>query len=147
MTHQQTIGTRAQVWHGTAKKTSGGLTKAALMMNKHGRIVSRKKHNTAKREKRLVKAGFLTKKGHFGFIKKGRRGRGRSRKMRGGADDTDPGPLPPDSDDDDDKMGGRRRRGSRKMRGGMYALSPSPISGIKDTSGVDLQFVAGSATM
>ena len=47
MTHQQTIGTRAQVWHGTAKKTSGGLTKAALMMNKHGRIVPRKKHNTA----------------------------------------------------------------------------------------------------
>lgn len=151
MTHQQTIGTRAQVWHGTAKKTSGGLTKAALMMNKHGRIVSRKKHNTAKREKRLVKAGFLTKKGHFGFIKKGRRGRGRSRKMRGGADDTDPGPLPPDSDSesdsDDEKMGGRRRRGTRKMRGGMYALSPSPISGIKDTSGVALQFVAGGATM
>jgi hypothetical protein len=149
MTHQQTIGTRAQVWHGTAKKTSGGLSKAALMMNKHGRIVSRKKHNTAKREKRLVKAGFLTKKGQFGFIKKGRRGK--SKKMRGGAEDTDPGPLPPDSDsesdDDDDKMGGRRRRGSRKMRGGMYALSPSPISGIKDTSGVDLQFVAGSATM
>lgn len=52
-----------------------------------------------------------------------------------------------DSDDDDDKMGGRRRRGSRKMRGGMYALSPSPISGIKDTSGVALQFVAGNATM
>ena len=144
----QNIGTRAQVWHGTAKKTSGGLSKAALMMNKHGRIVSRKKHNTAKREKRLVKAGFLTKKGQFGCIKKGRRGR--SRKMRGGAEDTDPGPLPPDSDsesesDDDEKMGGRRRRGSRKLRGGMYALSPSPISGIKGTSGVDLQFVAGNA--
>jgi len=80
MTHQQTIGTRAQVWHGTAKKTSGGLTKAALMKNKHGRIVSRKKHNTAKRERRLVKAGFITKKGKFGFIKKG----SRSRKMKGG---------------------------------------------------------------
>jgi hypothetical protein len=153
MTHQQTIGTRAQVWHGTAKKTSGGLTKAALMMNKHGRIVSRKKHNTAKREKRLVKAGFLTKKGHFGFIKKGRRGRGRSRKMRGGAEEEEM-MMEDDkmmSDDemmsDDDKMGGRRRRGTRKMRGGMYALSPSPISGIKDTSGVALQFVAGSATM
>jgi hypothetical protein len=152
MTHQQTIGTRAQVWHGTAKKTSGGLTKAALMMNKHGRIVSRKKHNTAKREKRLVKAGFLTKKGHFGFIKKGSRGRGRSRKMRGGAEEeemmTDDIMM---SDDDemmsnDGKMGGKRRR-SRKMRGGMYALSPSPISGIKDTSGVALQFVAGNATM
>jgi hypothetical protein len=146
MTHQQTIGTRAQVWHGTAKKTSGGLTKAALMMNKHGRIVSRKKHNTAKREKRLVKAGFLTKKGQFGFIKKGSRGRGRSRKMRGGAEEE---MMMEDDemmyDDDDDKMGGRRR--SRKMRGGMYALSPSPISGIKDTSGVALQFVAGNATM
>ncbi len=144
MTHQQTIGTRAQVWHGTAKKTSGGLTKAALMMNKHGRIVSRKKHNTAKKEKRLVKAGFLTKKGQFGFIKKGSRGRGRSRKMRGGAEEEEMM-----SEDimmsDDDKMGGRRR--SRKMRGGMYALSPSPISGIKDTSGVALQFVAGNATM
>ena len=146
MTHQQTIGTRAQVWHGTAKKTSGGLTKAALMMNKHGRIVSRKKHNTAKKEKRLVKAGFLTKKGQFGFIKKGSRGRGRSRKMRGGAEEE---MMMEDDemmyDDDDDKMGGRRR--SRKMRGGMYALSPSPISGIKDTSGVALQFVAGNATM
>ena len=158
MTHQQTIGTRAQVWHGTAKKTSGGLTKAALMMNKHGRIVSRKKHNTAKREKRLVKAGFLTKKGHFGFIKKGSRGRGRSRKMRGGAEEeemmTDDIMMSDNkmmSDDDkmmsdDEKMGGNRRR-SRKMRGGMYALSPSPISGIKDTSGVALQFVAGNATM
>ena len=86
MTFEQTTGTRAQVWHGTAKKTSGGLTKTALMMNKHGRIVSRKKHNTAKKEKRLVKAGFLTKKGQFGFIKKGTRKhrRHRSRKMRGG---------------------------------------------------------------
>lgn len=147
MTHQQTIGTRAQVWHGTAKKTSGGLTKAALMMNKHGRIVSRKKHNTAKREKRLVKAGFLTKKGQFGFIKKGRRGR--SRKMRGGAMDDmmiDDMMIEDDegSTDTEDTSGGRRRR-SRKMRGGMYALSPSPISGIKGTSGVDLQFVAGNA--
>ena len=154
MTHQQTIGTRAQVWHGTAKKTSGGLTKAALMMNKHGRIVSRKKHNTAKREKRLVKAGFLTKKGHFGFIKKGRRGR--SRKMRGGAMDDEDMMMEDDmmiededegSTDTEDMSGGRRRRRrSRKMRGGMYALSPSPISGIKGTSGVDLQFVAGNAS-
>ncbi len=151
MTYQQTIGTRAQVWHGTAKKTSGGLTKAALMMNKHGRIVSRKKHNTAKREKRLVKAGFLTKKGHFGFIKKGRRGR--SRKMRGGAMDDEDVMMEDDmmieddegSTDTEDTSGGRRRR-SRKMRGGMYALSPSPISGIKGTSGVDLQFVAGNAS-
>jgi hypothetical protein len=46
------IGTRAQVWHGTAYKTSGGLTKNDIMQNKNGRIVSMKKHKTAKQEKR-----------------------------------------------------------------------------------------------
>ena len=83
------IGTRAQVWHGTAYKTTGGLCKTDLMQNKAGRIVSKAKHMSAKKDKRLVKAGFLTKKGQFGFIKngksmkKGRKGKG-SRKMRGG---------------------------------------------------------------
>ena len=79
----RTYGTRAEVWHGTAKKTSGGLSKTMLLKNKNGRIVSRKKHNSAKREKRLVKAGYLTKKGKFGFIKSGKSKKG-SRKMRGG---------------------------------------------------------------
>ena len=55
-------GTRAQVWHQTASKTEGGLEKHQLLMNKHGRIVSRKKHRTAKREKRLLKHGYGTKK-------------------------------------------------------------------------------------
>ena len=120
MTFEQTTGTRAQVWHGTAKKTSGGLTKSALMMNKHGRIVSRKKHNTAKKEKRLVKAGFLTKKGHFGFIKKGTR-RHRSRKMRGGdGDDIDMGEESSSDEEEMETMGGRRRR---KMRGGTASKS------------------------
>ncbi len=36
------IGTRAEVMHGTAHHTSGGLTKKHLKYNKHGRIVSRK---------------------------------------------------------------------------------------------------------
>jgi hypothetical protein len=172
MTFEQTTGTRAQVWHGTAKKTSGGLTKTALMMNKHGRIVSRKKHNTAKREKRLVKAGFLTKKGQFGFIKKGTR-RHRSRKMRGG--DLAGGEEDDSSDDEMETMetmGGRRRRRmrggmncvskgsvgsplaggrrrSRRMRGGMAYGGPlSPLAydgqGV-GTSGVNLQFVAGNS--
>jgi hypothetical protein len=83
------IGTRAQVWHGTAYKTTGGLCRNDLMQNKAGRIVSKAKHMSAKKDKRLVKAGFLTKKGHFGFIKNGKsmrkgRSRSRSRKMRGG---------------------------------------------------------------
>ena len=76
-------GSRAQVMHGTAYKTSGGLKKSEIMMNKNGRIVSRKKHNTAKKEKRLVKAGYGTKKGKFGFVKIGKN-KSKSKKMRGG---------------------------------------------------------------
>ena len=63
-------GSRAQVWHGTAYKTPGGLTRDKLLMNKHGHVVSKKKHNTAKKEKRLEKAGYFTKKGKFGAVKK-----------------------------------------------------------------------------
>lgn len=62
-------GTRAQVWHGTAHKTQGGLEKHQLLMNKHGRIVSRKKHNTAKKEKRLLKHGYGVKPGVFGAVR------------------------------------------------------------------------------
>ena len=180
MTIEQTTGTRAQVWHGTAKKTSGGLTKTALMMNKHGRIVSRKKHNTAKKEKRLVKAGFLTKKGQFGFIKKGSR-KNKSKKMRGGYKDengnevedgmgmqgdmsgmgtqdepmmgmggldTKMGEMREVEMGMEDKMTGGRRRRTRRMRGGMAYGGPlSPLTydgrGVT-TSGVNLQFVAGS---
>jgi hypothetical protein len=64
------IGSRAQVMHGTAHHTSGGLTKSDLKMNKWGRIVSRKKSAKAKKEKRLEKAGYKTRKGKFGVIKK-----------------------------------------------------------------------------
>jgi hypothetical protein len=64
-------GTRAQVWHGTAKRTSGGLTKTSLMKNKHGRIVSRRKHKTGMRTiKRLRKLGYVAKKGKFTLFKK-----------------------------------------------------------------------------
>ena len=119
MTIEHTFGTRAQVWHGTAKKTSGGLIKSALMMNKHGRIVSRKKHNTAKKEKRLVKAGYLTKKGHFGFIKNGKS----TKKVR---------------------KGSRKMKTGGGVLGG--PLSPHSFEGQGvGTSGVNLQFVAGNA--
>ena len=68
--YEQLIGSRAQVFHGTAYKTEGGLTKSDIIMNKNGRIVSRKKHVTAKREKRLEKHGYFAKKGTFGYVKK-----------------------------------------------------------------------------
>ena len=64
------VGSRPQVFHGNADKTTGGLEKKDLMKNKHGRIVSVRKHKTAKKEKRLEKAGYYTKKGEFGYVKK-----------------------------------------------------------------------------
>lgn len=66
-------GSRAQVWHNTAYKTSGGLTRSHLMKNKHGRIVSKKKHTTAKRQKRLEKAGYKPKKGKFVVMRRSMR--------------------------------------------------------------------------
>jgi len=62
----QTTGSRAQVMHGTAKKTSGGLTKSQLKYNKQGKIVSKKASALAKKNNRLVKAGYSTTKGVFG---------------------------------------------------------------------------------
>lgn len=114
---EQTFGSKAQVWHGTAKKTTGGLTKNNLMKNKHGRIVSRRKHTMGKKSiKHLKKLGYIAKKGKFTLFRKGHKGsRSRSRKMRGGA-----------------PYGN--------------TISPSEISGISGTSGVALQFVAGNAT-
>jgi len=101
-TFQQLFGHRAQVWHGTAYKTSGGLVKSDLIQNKHGRIVSRKKQSTAKRENRLVKAGYGTKKGTFGFVKLGSMSHHKKR-----------------------KHGSRRRRSM--SGGGMHVLSPESL--------------------
>ena len=90
----QSTGSRAQVWHGTAKKTSGGLTKSNLMMNKHGRIVSKKKHASGKKTiKNLKKLGYVAKKGEFKLFRKGNK----SRKMKGGMPYG--GPLSPHSYD------------------------------------------------
>lgn len=79
------VGSRAQVWNGTALKTGygrAGLKKSDLLMNKWGRIVSRKKHKTGKTSglKRLHAKGYFTKKGKFGVFKKGKSSKG-TRKM------------------------------------------------------------------
>lgn len=65
-------GSRAQVWHETAYKTSGGLIRLDLIKNKYGRIVSRNKSKSATREKRLKKHGWTAKKGKFGAIRIGK---------------------------------------------------------------------------
>lgn len=124
----QTIGSRRQVFNGTAKRTSGGLTKSDLMMS-HGRIVSKKKHFTAKKEMRLLKYGYGTQKGKFGYVKIGstKKNRSKSRKMRGGMAALSPANVdasymikdvvPQDFSPQDRALVGGRRR-SRGMAGG-----------------------------
>lgn len=122
---EELYGSRAQVWHGSAYKTSGGLTKSDLLQNNAGRIVSKSKHASARKEKRLAKAGYGTKKGHFGFVKTKRGGNYLSdRSLMHGK-----------------TTGGTRRR---KRRGGnnMLPLSPHEISGITNTSGAGIQLLA-----
>ena len=97
----QTIGSRAEVWHGNAHHTSGGLTKKNLLKNKWGRIVSAKKHKTAKKDKRLQKAGFFAKKGAFGVVKRGGMKGGQSGEEAtstvGGTEPTPSESTPPES--------------------------------------------------
>jgi len=68
--YPELFGSRTQVHNGTAYKTTGGLNKSQLIMNKWGRIVSAKKYKTAKKERRLEKHGFFAQKGKFGYVKK-----------------------------------------------------------------------------
>lgn len=67
--YDKCVGSRAEVGHGTSYKTSGGLTISDLKQNKHGRWVSKALSRIATKEKRLVKAGYETKKGKFGSFK------------------------------------------------------------------------------
>ena len=78
----KTVGSKAEVFHGSAKHTSGGLHKKDLMKHK-GRIVSRKKHAAGKKAiQRLFKLGYKPTKGTFKAMRKGV---GKTRRSRGGA--------------------------------------------------------------
>ena len=89
-TRKRTVGSKAEVWHGTCEKTSGGLKKKDLMKHK-GRIISRKKHAAGlKAIKRLRALGYVAKKGTFKLFRKsmvdGRRHKkGRHTRKNGGA--------------------------------------------------------------
>ena len=64
------VGSKAEVFHGTAKHTSGGLKKKDLMKH-HSRIISRKKHAAGKKAiKHLFSAGYKPKKGTFKLMRK-----------------------------------------------------------------------------
>ena len=99
-------GSRAQVMHGTAYKTTGGLTKSDLIQNKNGRIVSKKKHHHEKNFKRLAKHGYTAKKGKFGAVRMSAMSSNRSSRRS-------------------------TRRSSRRSRGGAPPMSDTPMS---DTS-------------
>jgi hypothetical protein len=70
--YNQAIGSRFQVFNGTAHHTKDGLRRQDLYYNPHKkRIVSMAKHRTAKKEQRLLKYNhaFLKGKGKFGTRK------------------------------------------------------------------------------
>jgi hypothetical protein len=76
-----TVGSKAMVYHGTAKHTSGGLEKKDLVKNKHGRIVSRRKMEAGKKAlKFLTRKGYKARKGTFRLFKKHRS----TRRQQGG---------------------------------------------------------------
>jgi hypothetical protein len=128
--YEKLIGSRAQVWHGTAYKTSGGLTKSHLIQNKNGRIVSKNKHIQSKKEKRLLHHGYGHKKGKFVLSRK------KSRKFKGGSSET--ATTEPTENTESSPTffsslnnimksftGGK----SKKRRGGGVASNAAPISG------------------
>ena len=66
----KTVGSKAEVFHGTAVHTSGYLYKKDLMKRK-SRIISKKKHAAGKKSiKHLQKLGYKAKKGTFRLFKK-----------------------------------------------------------------------------
>jgi hypothetical protein len=48
------VGSKLQVWNGTKTRTSGGLSRADLMKNKRGKVVSKKQHAAGLRAKRYL---------------------------------------------------------------------------------------------
>jgi len=71
MTKLKRVGSRAEVFHGNAKRTSGRLTKDDLFKNAAGRIVSKKKHEAGKNALKFLHAkGYIAVKGKFGSKKR-----------------------------------------------------------------------------
>jgi len=152
-TYKRLIGSRAEVFHGTAYKTTGGLVKSDLMQNKHGRIVSEKKHKFSKIKKNnnLLLAGYGAEEGKFGMVrvtplkktlknKKGKKGGapyGSSlvpQSLTEGIDGqgiTNYGNSSTDVQFAAGMAGGRRRHSRKHHRGG--SLAYAPVSAVSDS--------------
>ena len=74
----ETVGSRAKVYHGNAKKTTGGLTKSDLTMNSRGDIVSKRKQELGYRLYRKYEAELKP----YQFTKSTRRSRNSRPKSR-----------------------------------------------------------------
>ena len=106
-TSVKVVGSKAQVFHGNATHTSGGLKKSDLVKNKHGRIVSKKKQAAGFRSiKFLIDAGYEPVKGKFGHSGK----KGGKAKKEGEAEveavDAAPTPAPTPEDPEATQMPG-----------------------------------------
>ena len=77
------VGSKAEVYHGSASKTSGGLVKRDLIFKK-GRIISRKKSMQGKKAiKHLRALGYIAKKGQFTLFRKSMaHGKAKAKKTR-----------------------------------------------------------------
>jgi DVNP family len=141
-TYELLVGSRAQVLHKTAYKTTGGLTYNDLIQNKHGRIVSASKHRDGKNKNKnnLILNGYTAKKGRFGYVKIGSRKHHRGGNATGSSSSssTSTNYSQPGSYEGitHSKLadnagsvisGGRRRRGTRRhrIRGGIPMLGGS----------------------
>ncbi|CAL5226431.1 g9280 [Coccomyxa viridis] len=74
---KQCYGSKAQVWHGTAKfvesksgKNKGRTTKAGLKQLGNNRIVYSRKSAASKKSSNLERAGYTTTPGKFGFVRR-----------------------------------------------------------------------------
>ena len=72
----KTIGSKREVYNGTARRTAGGLTKSKLMKNRRGKVVSKKQHAAGLKAVRRLKRTRVAS---------GARGRGRGRGRQTGA--------------------------------------------------------------
>merc|ERR1719415_34992 len=56
VTKKMQTGSMRQVWNGSKTFTKGGLTKASLMVNKNGRVMSKKAHASGLKHAGPIKA-------------------------------------------------------------------------------------------
>lgn len=69
-TFSMKVGSKRQVWNGTAEKTSGGVKRSGLLQNDRGEIKYKAMSKSAKKNKNLEKAGWTYQKGRFGAVRK-----------------------------------------------------------------------------